>query len=57
MLLAASTIPSFVHVTVVAGEPEDVQFRVKGELESEVMPRDVIDTGAEVMRVGEKVHN
>lgn len=53
MPLAASAIPSLNHVTEVAGEPDDVQFRVKGELESGVVSSDVIDTGtASEMKMG-----
>ena len=59
MSLSASNAPSFVHVTVVAGEPVEVQFRVKRELKSEVVPRDVMDTGAvtKIMKSCNTVYN
>ena len=52
MSLAVSTVPSLDHVTVLAGEPVDVQLRVKMEFELVDMSNDVMDTGA----VGTYVH-
>ena len=46
MSLAVSTAPSLVQVTVVAGEPDEVQFRVKGDLVSEVISSEMMDAGA-----------
>lgn len=37
-----STAPFFLHTTVVAGEPVEVQLRVKTEVETELV-RDTID--------------
>ena len=39
-------MPSLVHVTVVAGEPVEVQLRVNSDPKFEVASRDVMDTGA-----------
>lgn len=46
MLLGEITTPSFIHVTVAAGEPDDVQFRVNAVLESEMMSSERMDNGA-----------
>lgn len=55
MPLAVSTAPSFIHVMVVAGEPEEVQLRVNRV--PETMLNDVIDTGAVCNYVIEIVTN
>lgn len=46
MLLSESTKPSFLHVTLVAGEPAEMQLRMNGELEPELTARDVIEAVA-----------
>ena len=46
-----SSIPFFLHVTVVAGEPLEVQVRVKIEFTGALLPRAVMVTGAERERV------
>jgi hypothetical protein len=58
-----SNTPSFLQDTVVAGEPEEVQLRVKSMPESEDTSRDRIVTGAVergkkgrcILRVGSRI--
>ena len=46
MSLSDSNSPSFIHVTELAGEPEEMQLSVNSDPKSAVASRDVIVTEA-----------
>lgn len=46
VLLSETMTPSFLHMMLVAGDPDDVQFKENTEPEPVLSPSGVIDTGA-----------
>ena len=47
-MLSVNATRFFVHVMVVAGEPEEIQFRVRNELDEDVLSSDTMVAGTGV---------